>query len=259
MDSINALKGYNKVGEGNLDTNNNNNPSLRKARNRLIISITSLVLLTTLIIASIIGYACLSDESEDTRENENPNSASTWSSDQILKSLCNATQHPNSCLSSLANSHASDPVELFKLSLKVSLEELLNVSSVPKRMMAKANGGKGVETALRDCEGLIGDAIDGVNKSIECFVGVGEEGLSESKVNDVRTWLSAALTDQQTCLDGLEEVGSGGVGDEMKVAMKDSVEFVSNSLAIVARIVEMGGTSVSAPPHRKLLGISVKC
>ncbi|KAK9142114.1 hypothetical protein Syun_011514 [Stephania yunnanensis] len=234
MDSINALKGYNKVGEGNLD--NNNNPSLRKARKRLIISITSLVVLTILIIASIIGYASLSDESEDTRENENPNSASasTWSSDQILKSLCNATQHPNSCLSSLANSHASDPVELFKLSLKVSLEELSNVSSVPKRMMGRVNGGKGVETALRDCEGLIGDAIDGVNKSIECF----------------------------TCLDGLEEVGSGGVvGDEMKVAMKDSVEFVSNSLAIVTRIVEMGGsgTSLSVPPHRKLLGISVKC
>ncbi|KAK9102376.1 hypothetical protein Sjap_019630 [Stephania japonica] len=255
MDSINALKGYNKVSEPNLDTTNN--PSLRKARTRLIISISTLVLLTTLIIIASIAYASLSDKSEDTKEN--PTSSSTSSSDETLRSLCKATQHPNTCLSTLSNnSHtSSDPVELFKLSLKVSLDGLLNVSSVPKRMMPKANG-KGVESALRDCEGLIGDAIDGVNKSVECFVGVvGEEGLSEVKVSDVRTWLSAALTDQETCLDGLEEVGSGGVGDEMRVAMNESVEFVSNSLAIVAKIVEMG-RSVSVPPHRKLLRISVK-
>ena len=63
----------------------------------------------------------------------------------------------------------------------------------------------------------------------------GEEMLTDSKVEDMRTWMSSAITDLETCLDGLEEMNSGFV-DEVKNAMQPSKEFTSNSLAILANI-----------------------
>ncbi|KAK3195848.1 hypothetical protein Dsin_027158 [Dipteronia sinensis] len=46
-------------------------------------------------------------------------------------------------------------------------------------------------------------------------VRLGEKMLTESKVNDIQTWISAAMINQETCLDGLEEMGSTAV-DEVK-------------------------------------------
>lgn len=59
--------------------------------------------------------------------------------------------------------------------------------------------------------------------------------MTESKVNDMKTWISAAMTDQETCLDGLEEMQSA-FKDEMKTAMEKSRELMSNSLAIIANM-----------------------
>ncbi|OVA13883.1 Pectinesterase inhibitor domain [Macleaya cordata] len=55
-------------------------------------------------------------------------------------------------------------------------------------------------------------------------VGPGENLLSTAKINDIKTWLSSAITDQETCLEGLIEMNSTLV-DEVKTAMKNSTEF----------------------------------
>lgn len=66
-------------------------------------------------------------------------------------------------------------------------------------------------------------------------VGPGKKMMTESKIEDMRTWLSSAITDQETCLDGLEEMNSSVV-EEVKNTMQPSKEFTSNSLAILANI-----------------------
>jgi pectinesterase inhibitor-like protein len=66
-------------------------------------------------------------------------------------------------------------------------------------------------------------------------VGPGEKMLNLEKVNDIRTWISAAMTDQDTCIDGLEEMGSKFL-DEIKAKIERSKEFLSISLAIIAKM-----------------------
>ncbi|THU47189.1 hypothetical protein C4D60_Mb09t12900 [Musa balbisiana] len=76
--------------------------------------------------------------------------------------------------------------------------------------------------------------------------------LKASKIDDLRTWLSAVVTDQETCLDGFE-----GTSDELRGKMEAamvncSTQYTSNSLAIAAGI--MGITEkLNLPLHRKLL------
>lgn len=67
------------------------------------------------------------------------------------------------------------------------------------------------------------------------------------------TWLSAALTNQDTCSDGFEEL-NGYVKSQMGDRLKDLSELVSNSLAIYA---VAGGDDFSGIPiqnkRRRLL------
>lgn len=90
------------------------------------------------------------------------------------------------------------------------------------------------EAALSDCQGQIEEALSQLNDSVSAMeVGPGEKMLTEEKIRDVQTWISAAVTDQDTCLDGLEEMGSTVV-DEVKKKMQRSKEYTSNALAIAA-------------------------
>lgn len=66
-------------------------------------------------------------------------------------------------------------------------------------------------------------------------VSPGEKALTEMKISDIQTWVSAAMTDQDTCIDGLEETGSPAV-DELKTRMHKSQEYMSNTLAILNHI-----------------------
>lgn len=72
--------------------------------------------------------------------------------------------------------------------------------------------------------------------------------------DDVLTWLSAALTNQDTCAEGLDGT-SGTVKDQMVNNLKDLSELVSNSLAIFSA---SGGDDFSGVPiqnKRRLMGI----
>jgi len=100
-------------------------------------------------------------------------------------------------------------------------------------MISNSNQG----AAFADCRSQIEDAVSRLNDSVVAMevCSGGEKALTETKISDLRTWISAAMTDQETCLDGLEETGSTAL-DEVKTKMKKSQEYTSNCLAILANI-----------------------
>lgn len=57
-------------------------------------------------------------------------------------------------------------------------------------------------------------------------------------VDDLKIWLSAVITYEETCLDGLENT-TGDAAQAMRDAMQSSVELTSNALAIVDEISVM--------------------
>lgn len=68
-------------------------------------------------------------------------------------------------------------------------------------------------------------------------VGTGKElVLTKEKISDIQTWISAAMTDQDTCNDGLEEMGWTAADEVVKSQAQSCKESISNSLAIVANM-----------------------
>lgn len=92
------------------------------------------------------------------------------------------------------------------------------------------------DPALKDCRDLLDEGLSRLNESASLMeVSQGEKVLTEKKISDIQTWVSGAMTDQETCMDGLEEMESTTM-IEVKSKLKKSREYMSNTLAILANI-----------------------
>ncbi|KAJ9140439.1 hypothetical protein P3X46_031088 [Hevea brasiliensis] len=228
MESINVLKGYGKVNSTLENKGPHHSKTIRKS---LIVASLLLTLIIGLMLAALI-YESNTEPSES--ESDSPSLSSASNSVNSIKTVCNVTRYPASCFTSISSVNVSikpDPEAIFKLSLQISVKELKNVSSL-FRTLNDANS----KAAINDCVSIFDEALGRLNDSLSAMeVGPGEKALTLEKINDIQTWISGAMTDQQTCVDGLEEMGST-VLDEVKAKMKNSTEFLSNSLAIVAQM-----------------------
>ncbi|VVB03961.1 unnamed protein product [Arabis nemorensis] len=97
------------------------------------------------------------------------------------------------------------------------------------------------EPAVGDCVKLYNDALSQLSASlleIETEKKKGGNWLTKHVVGDVKTWISAAMTDGETCSDGIEEMGTV-VGNEIKKEMEEVNQMMSISLAIVSQMKKL--------------------
>lgn len=97
------------------------------------------------------------------------------------------------------------------------------------------------DAAVGDCVKLYTDALSQLNDSITEIEREKKKGgnwLTKEVVGDVKTWISAAMTDGETCSDGIEEMGTI-VGNEIKKEMEMANQMMSISLAIVSQMKKL--------------------
>ncbi|KAJ4712138.1 Pectinesterase [Melia azedarach] len=224
MDAVNVIKGYNKVNPGH-----ENIPPPPHKRLKAAVIISAFVLLTL-----IIGLMTAAAVHVGRESKESPVSLSS-NSDDLIKKLCSVTRYPDLCFTSISSSPNvstetnPDAEFIFKLSLEVSMKELRNVSSSIKTLSDRLPS----QAALVDCMGQLDDALSRLKDSMAETET--DDELTERKVNDIQTWISAGMSDEESCLDGLTEMGSTAV-DEVRSMMEKSKKLLSNSLAIIANI-----------------------
>ncbi|KAI3672424.1 hypothetical protein L6452_38512 [Arctium lappa] len=237
-ESINFVNGYGKVNPSDDETTSLPAQSPPSNRRKSIAVIVSLLFFVA-IVAATIGATVVHHRRSKPSESQ---SSSVKTTDSI-KAVCAVTPHPESCFTEISSidsdNNAVDPEIIFNLTLRLAVNELSNISSLPKTLISRSNDLR-TGSALRDCATLFDDALSQLRQSVESMrVGTpaGEEKvvLTEGKLGDLKTWISAAMTDQETCVDGLEEMGSTAV-DEVKMRVQRSNEYMSNSLAILANI-----------------------
>ncbi|CAF2074469.1 BnaC01g42800D [Brassica napus] len=123
-----------------------------------------------------------------------------------------------------------------KLSLRVASKKVSNLS-----VSFRSINDMPEETVVGDYVKLYADAVSQLNESISKFKREKKNGgnwLTKRVVGDVKTWISAAMTDDETCSDGLEEMGTV-VGNEIKKEMFTVNQMMSISLAIVSQMKKL--------------------
>ncbi|WOL19816.1 hypothetical protein Cni_G28618 [Canna indica] len=241
MDAIKSFKGYGKISEIA------DRQFRRTTRRRLVLIAASAVVFLVILIAVVAAVSKRADGP--------PSAASVADS---IRAMCSVTRYPSSCFSSISSAKGAnqtrDPEELFKTSLTVAVDAVAAASSAAAGFQLPAND-KRLAAALRNCGVLFDSAIGHLNDSLSLMTPApGEPLLNASKIDDLRTWLSAAVTDHEACLDGFEGT-TGSLRDKMEEAMANSTEYVSNSLAIATGIIGVMET-LNFRLHRKLLSLS---
>ncbi|KAG6649972.1 hypothetical protein I3843_06G010800 [Carya illinoinensis] len=168
-----------------------------------------------------------------------------------ISRTCSRTRYPDLCVNSLLH---------FPGSVKASERDLVHISfNMTLQHMSKAlyiSAGLSylqmeprVRSAYEDCIELLDDSVDALSRSL---VSVARSGAPTSSTHDVMTWLSAALTNQETCLEGFAEL-RGSVKYQLAARLKDLSELVSNCLAIFAGTVTDDFSGVPVQNRRRLM------
>ncbi|XP_043718088.1 21 kDa protein-like [Telopea speciosissima] len=157
------------------------------------------------------------------------------SNTNYIRSCCSSTRYPNLCYSSLspyASTVGTNRTKLAIVALKVSLHATQNTSALVKKL-SNTNGLLINETnAIKDCVYEVGDAICELKQSIE-EMKVLRGSDFEFKLSSVETWVSAALTDEDTCMEGMGGYGNGKLEKSIRNSVTNTAMLTSNALAIV--------------------------
>ncbi|KAJ0043995.1 hypothetical protein Pint_17250 [Pistacia integerrima] len=125
---------------------------------------------------------------------------------------CNSTTYPADCYKSLKsyyNTIKTDPLKLCKTSLKKAI--------------------------VKDCIDEISDSIDELKDSLDEMEHLGTGSRLHLQIANIQTWVSAALTDENTCTDEIDEGNkvSKSVKNKIRKSVVNLAKQTSNSLALI--------------------------
>lgn len=170
-----------------------------------------------------------------------PEPTGTTNAIDFIRTSCGTTLYPDLCYTSLsryANAIQQNPARLAKVAISVSLAKAQRMAAYVSNISRQADYGADprASAALHDCFTNFGDAVDEIRGSLKQMRhlsgGAGAESFS-FQMSNVQTWMSAALTDEDTCTDGFEDVSDGSVKTDVCDRVAKAKKFTSNALALV--------------------------
>ncbi|KAK9276385.1 hypothetical protein L1049_005918 [Liquidambar formosana] len=163
------------------------------------------------------------------------------STTDFIKASCRATRYPAlcvQCLSGYASAIRQSQRQLAQTALSVSLSRARSATVFVSKM-TKVKGIKHREyAAVKDCIENMGDSVDRLSRSVRELGHMGRTVGQDFMwhMSNVQTWVSAALTDESTCVDGFSgRAMDGNVKAAIKRRVVNVAQVTSNALALVNR------------------------
>ncbi|KAG0488109.1 hypothetical protein HPP92_006920 [Vanilla planifolia] len=159
-----------------------------------------------------------------------------------LDEACRATLHPSLCVQSLSplthpRSARRSPRWWAHAALSLAASEVRRAGTGLPQLHRLVRG-RHAAAALADCSECLSDAEDMLRGSLTELSRL-EPSTFERQMEDVKTWVSAALTDEETCVDGFVEEGGDdvdegkGLAAEIRRRVTNTTYYTSNALALV--------------------------
>ncbi|CAL9113620.1 unnamed protein product [Musa acuminata var. zebrina] len=157
----------------------------------------------------------------------------------FIRSSCRVTQYPRlceRCLSTYKLPIRRSPRGVALAALSVSVDKARAASAFARRTSA---GTRSREAgAVKDCVETMQDSVDQLRQSV---AEMGRLGRARSPrfawhLSNVQTWVSAALTDADTCLDSLSQNAGPVIRAAIRKRVVEVAQVTSVALALVNRI-----------------------
>ncbi|KAA8533843.1 hypothetical protein F0562_031360 [Nyssa sinensis] len=161
-------------------------------------------------------------------------------STDFIKTSCNSTTYPSLCyksLSSYASSVQTDPRNLCDAALTVTIQAARNTTKLVSQISRQKGITKTEAGAIEDCIENIGDSIDELKQSLKAMGNLGSAGDTEFQMANIKTWVSAAITDENTCTDGFSgRKVSAAVKNNIRDSIVNLAKLTSNALSLINQL-----------------------
>jgi pectinesterase inhibitor-like protein len=158
----------------------------------------------------------------------------------FIKTSCSTTTYPTLCVESLSvysSTIQQSQSQLAQTALSVSQDR----AESARTFVAKLRKMKGLKKreyeAIDDCIDEMGDTVDRLSKSVKelkSFSGAKNNNDFVWHMSNVETWVSAALTDENTCVDGFAGKGlDGKIKSSVKAQVVNVAQVTSNALSLI--------------------------
>lgn len=157
-------------------------------------------------------------------------------SKDLVRSSCVHASYPNVCLRTLSSfgGQAKSPTDLALTAVTVSLSRARSVSGYLTQVGSVAGGSKRENGAVSDCIEQISESVDELSRTLSELKHL-RSGTFRWQMSNAQTWVSAALTNEDTCLDGFDSVG-GKVKADIRRKMGNVAKVTSNALYLISRL-----------------------
>jgi pectinesterase len=224
-------------------------------KGKAIVAAVSVILVVGVIVGIVAG---ISRAGNTTNNSSNGSDSELSSGMKAIKTICAPTDYKEACensLSSVANNASANPKDFVKAAVAATMKEV-KAALEKSGEIGKSTSNKTQKMALEDCKELLDFAIDELQASYS-MVGDNDLHTMNDRVAELTNWLSAVISYQQTCLDGITH-------PELKSAMQNGLlnatQLTSNALAIVTEISAILSTFNIPlkinPNSRKLLDLN---
>ncbi|KAG2711096.1 hypothetical protein I3760_04G061200 [Carya illinoinensis] len=165
-------------------------------------------------------------------------SVSTKSYTTYIQTACNSTTYPLVCYSSLspyASKIKGNPQKLCITALSVAAKAARNASSTISKLSKQKGLTRSEAAVIKDCIENVKDSIDELKQSLNEMGHLGAGGSDvQFQISNIKTWVSAAITDVSTCTDGLEEQKvSATVKNKITRSILNVDRPTSNALSLI--------------------------
>ncbi|KAJ7980299.1 Pectinesterase [Quillaja saponaria] len=156
-------------------------------------------------------------------------------SQKNVQTLCQPTEFKETCEKSLASAANStnDPKELIRAGFRYTVTELKTAIANTTTLRELNRDPRGRQ-ALDACSELLNLAIDDLDNSFD-KLGTFDPTQMDHYIMDLKVWIGATITYQQTCLDAFENV-TGNAGDQMKKVLNLTSQLSANAYDMVNQV-----------------------
>ncbi|KAJ8421015.1 hypothetical protein Cgig2_001778 [Carnegiea gigantea] len=164
---------------------------------------------------------------------------------EFIKTSCKATVYPDLCFNSLytqANAIQTSPMLLANAALSVTLATARTTSAMVSQMSKDAGMRPREAGAMRDCLEVLRATVEELQQSITEMGDVKNSKNFGLQMNDIQTWVSAALTNEDTCTEGFGgKIMDGNLKTVMRGKIVNICHLTSNALALINSFASLHG------------------
>jgi pectinesterase inhibitor-like protein len=152
---------------------------------------------------------------------------------EFIKTSCSTTTYPSLCYTSLsarASAIQTSPKLLAQTALSVTFDTTKLASATMLRLSKTLGLSPREVAAMADCMELLTDSVNELRNSMEEMSRPGSKDF-RLVMSDIQTWVSAALTDEDTCIEGFS--GKGSMKNVVRGKIVNAAHLTSNALSLI--------------------------